>query len=179
MKFPNTNKSILLQNIETYSKVLPTLLTAICLQRPLILLIDGIDQVKSFSSYTINWLPVKLPDNIKLILSVAEESKMFQDIKAKVDSKNFIKMSPLGENEAKGILMSSVMQYNHSVNSRIQDCVLKSVQECTLPLYAKVTFTSMKLSQNKWKNYRYWPGKHRGGQIKNMILCQKEMLMTN
>ncbi|KAF2893747.1 hypothetical protein ILUMI_12441 [Ignelater luminosus] len=125
-------------NIETYSKVLPTLLTAICLQRPLILLIDGIDQVKSFSSYTINWLPVKLPDNIKLILSVAEESKMFQDIKAKVDSKNFIKMSPLGENEAKGILMSSVMQYNHSVNSRIQDCVLKSVQECTLPLYAKV-----------------------------------------
>lgn len=63
---------------------------------------------------------------------------MFQDIRAKVDQKNFIKMCALGENEAKAILMSSVMQYNHSVNSRIQDCVLKSVEECTLPLYAKV-----------------------------------------
>lgn len=47
-------------------------------------------------------------------------------------------MPLLGEAEAKGILMSSVMQYNHSVNSKIQDCVLKSVQECTLPLYSKV-----------------------------------------
>lgn len=63
---------------------------------------------------------------------------MFQDIRAKVDQNNFIKMCALGENEAKNILMSSVMQYNHSVNSRIQDCVLKSVEECTLPLYAKV-----------------------------------------
>lgn len=124
--------------METYAKALPTLLNAICLQRPLIILIDGIDQVKFFSSCTIDWLPTKLPDNVKLILSVAEESKMFHDIKSKIDSKHFIKVLPLGEAEAKGILLSSVMQYNHSVNSRIQDCVLKSVQECTLPLYAKV-----------------------------------------
>lgn len=56
-----------------------------------------------------------------------------------IDEKCFIKMPLLGEAEAKGILLSSVMQYNHSVNSKIQDCVLKSVQECTLPLYSKVS----------------------------------------
>lgn len=57
----------------------------------------------------------------------------------KVNIDSFVKMPLLGESEAKGILMSSVMQYNHSVNSKIQDCVLKSVQDCTLPLYSKVS----------------------------------------
>lgn len=128
------------QNIETYSEILPTLLTASCIQRPLILLLDGIDQVKTFSSKTIDWLPTKLPDNIKLILSVTENSDIHKNIAEKLQSGSFIEMPLLGEAEAKGILMSSVMQYNHSVNSKIQDCVLKSVQECTLPLYSKVRY---------------------------------------
>lgn len=123
----------------TYERILPNLLTASCLQRPLIILLDGIDQVRSYSTKTIDWLPIKLPDNIKLVLSVSEGSHMHSDIAKKFTNANsFIKMPLLGENEAKGILMSSVMQYNHSVNSKIQDCVLKSVQECTLPLYSKV-----------------------------------------
>lgn len=63
---------------------------------------------------------------------------MHKEMMRKLDAKAFVKMPVLGENEAKGILMSSVVQYNHSVNSKIQDCVLKSVQECTLPLYSKV-----------------------------------------
>lgn len=104
----------------------------------MILVLDGIDQVKSFSSKTLEWLPVKLPDNIKLIMSVSEDSDMHKEMVKLIDSKSFIEMPLLGETEAKGILMSSVMQYNHSVNSKIQDCVLKSVQECTLPLYSKV-----------------------------------------
>nr|XP_023024211.1 uncharacterized protein LOC111512332 [Leptinotarsa decemlineata] len=63
---------------------------------------------------------------------------MYSKISEKLNEDNFIKMPMLGQEEAKGILMSSVMQYNHSVNSKIQDCVLKSVQECTIPLYSKV-----------------------------------------
>ncbi|XP_045482226.1 NACHT and WD repeat domain-containing protein 2 isoform X1 [Harmonia axyridis] len=125
-------------NLETYKRVLPSLLGASCLQRPLIILIDGLDQVRTYSSKTIDWLPEKLPENIKLILSVSERSPMYSDLKKKLPEGKFIKMPLLGEQEAKGILMSSVMQYNHSVNSKIQDCVLKSVQECTLPMYSKV-----------------------------------------
>lgn len=142
-KLPNHSnfydaKSTFFQNVESYTQLLPRLLTASCIQRPLIILLDGIDQVKSFSSKTIEWLPLKLPDNIKLIVSVTEDSEIHKAIINKVNAESFVKMPVLGEAEAKGILMSSVMQYNHSVNSKIQDCVLKSVQECTLPLYSKV-----------------------------------------
>ncbi|CAH0550201.1 unnamed protein product [Brassicogethes aeneus] len=125
-------------NLETYEKEFPNLLKASCLQRPLIIVLDGIDQVRPYSSKTIDWLPTKLPDNVKLIISVSEGSEIHDEITRKFNENSFIKMPLLGEAEAKGILMSSVMQYNHSVNSKIQDCVLKSVQECTLPLYSKV-----------------------------------------
>lgn len=125
-------------NLDTYKKVLPSLLMAGCLQRPLIILLDGLDQIRAYSSRALDWLPEKLPDNIKLILSVSESSSMYSDVKKKLPTATFVQMPLLGEAEAKNILMSSVMQYNHSVNSKIQDCVIKSVQECTLPLYSKV-----------------------------------------
>lgn len=49
-------------------------------------------------------------------------------------------MPDLGKEEAEAILMASVMQYNHSVNSSIQDCVRASIHKCTLPLYVKVCY---------------------------------------
>lgn len=129
---------IFLQNIETYSASLKRLLAASCLQRPLIIVLDGIDQVKPFGSSTLEWLPVKLPDNIKIVVSVSEGSEALAQLSSTLEERCLVKMPLLGESEARGILMSSVMQYNHSVNSKVQDCVLKSVQECTLPLYSKV-----------------------------------------
>lgn len=95
--------------------------------------------MRAYSSKNLDWLPQKLPDNIKLIISVSEGSDTHADISKRLMEESFVKMPLLGEAEAKGILMSSVMQYNHSVNSKIQDCVLKSVQECTIPLYSKVS----------------------------------------
>ncbi|XP_030753342.1 NACHT and WD repeat domain-containing protein 2 [Sitophilus oryzae] len=124
--------------MEDYQKVLPNLLAASSVQRPLIIILDGLDQVREYSSTTLQWVPPKLPDNIKLIVSVAENSTMHQELKKRLGEGCFTFMPPLGQIEAKNILMSSVMQYNHSVNSEIQDCVLKSVQECTVPLYSKV-----------------------------------------
>lgn len=78
---------------------------------------------------------------------------MHEEMSHKFNEDSFIKMPLLGEAEAKGILMSSVMQYNHSVNSKVQDCVLKSVQECTLPLYSKVMLRLSYSMDGKYKTY--------------------------
>ncbi|KAF4525524.1 hypothetical protein B566_EDAN014910, partial [Ephemera danica] len=126
-------------NVTSYREIIPQLMAATCLRAPLIILIDGIDQVREFGSMSCDWLPLSLPENIKLVISVEEDSAMLTEIKAKIkDSTKLIKVPPLGKKEAQSILMSSVVQYNHSVNSRIQDCVKSSVQECTLPLYVKI-----------------------------------------
>ncbi|KAI4468136.1 beta transducin-related protein [Holotrichia oblita] len=132
------HKSHCSHDIKVYEKVLLDILSVGGVQRPIIILLDGIDQIESINTSSIDWLPVHLPENIKVILSVTSLNQLHDSIMNRLDSESFVKMPSLGEHEAKGILLSSVMQYNHSVNSKVQDCVLKSVQECTLPLYCKV-----------------------------------------
>ncbi|XP_076260371.1 NACHT domain- and WD repeat-containing protein 1 isoform X1 [Rhynchophorus ferrugineus] len=153
--------------IEDYRKVLLNLLTVNSVQRPLIIIVDGLDQVREYSSTTLEWIPTKLPDNIKLVVSVVENSRMHQELKQKLGDACFTTMPPLGQSEAKNILMSSVMQYNHSVSSQIQDCVLKSVQECTVPLYSKVLAW-----QTSW-----WADKNREMKPKGSLTQQLDFLL--
>ncbi|CAB3364546.1 Hypothetical predicted protein [Cloeon dipterum] len=126
-------------NVSSYGELLPKLMSSASSQNPLIIMIDGIDQVRNFGSQSCEWLPESLPQNLKLILSVDEGSEMFNIIKTKVsDPTKLIQVPQLGKTEAKSILMSAVVQYNHSINKQIQDFVRNSVMECTLPLYIKI-----------------------------------------
>ncbi|ENN74521.1 hypothetical protein YQE_08845, partial [Dendroctonus ponderosae] len=132
------HQSFCAHSMDEYKRVLPNILTANSLQRPLVIILDGLDQVREYSSTITEWIPTKLPDNVKLIVSVAEGTQMHSDLKSHLTEKCYISMPLLGQAEAQNILMSSAIQYNHSINSKIQDCVLKSVQLCTVPLYSKV-----------------------------------------
>ncbi|KAJ9600281.1 hypothetical protein L9F63_009418, partial [Diploptera punctata] len=138
------HQSWVAHSMKSYTELLPRLLAASCLHRPQVIMIDGIDQktgyeVRYYGTQNLDWVPVKLPENVKLILSVADDSAMFSEISKKItDSSALIPMPALGKAEAQSILMASVMQYNHSVSSKVQDCVRSSVQDCTLPLYVKV-----------------------------------------
>ncbi|KAK7866181.1 hypothetical protein R5R35_001398 [Gryllus longicercus] len=126
-------------NVMKYKEYLPQLLAAAGLQHPIIIIIDGIDQVREYGTQNLEWLPLTLPENVKFILSVSEDSSMYVELTKRLGNTNcLIKMPALGKPEAQSILMSSVMQYNHSVDSRVQGCVKSSVQDCTLPLYVKV-----------------------------------------
>lgn len=40
------------------------------------------------------------------------------------------------------------MEYSHSVNSHVQECVLTSVKACTLPLYVKVKVIKYIMREN-------------------------------
>jgi hypothetical protein len=64
-----------------------------CTRTPLVIMIDGIDQVRDFGCQSCEWLPESLPENLKLILSVDETSDMFETIKAKIsDLSNLVKV---------------------------------------------------------------------------------------
>lgn len=133
------HQSWAVHSIQSYAELLPRLLAASFIHRPQIIMIDGIDQVKDYGTQNLDWLPIKLPENVKFIFSVANDSHVFSEVQKKItDSAALLPMPVLDKLEAQSILMASVMQYNHSVSSRVQDCVRSSVQDCTLPLYVKV-----------------------------------------
>ncbi|XP_075219526.1 NACHT and WD repeat domain-containing protein 2 isoform X3 [Lycorma delicatula] len=131
-------------NLETYSEVLSSTLATAALQRTVIVIIDGLDQIREFGSTSFDWLPVPVPNNVRLIISVNDDdssaTSTFSKIKVGLGAAGsyLVQMPTLEKSEAESLLLSSVMEYNHSVNSQVQDCVLASVKECTLPLYVKV-----------------------------------------
>ena len=50
-------------------------------------------QVREFGDQTCDWLPLSLPENIKLVISVEEESPMLAAIQAKIqDAAKIIKV---------------------------------------------------------------------------------------
>lgn len=124
---------------ESFKKIV----SEIAQQRPTIIIVDGLDQVEGFEPNTLDWLPSKLPDNVKIIITVAEGQKEYcpqaaETLRSKLAEGCFMKMPDLEKSEARSIVMSGVVQYNHSVNAAIQDAVLKSVGDCKIPLHAKV-----------------------------------------
>ncbi|XP_054275892.1 NACHT and WD repeat domain-containing protein 2-like [Macrosteles quadrilineatus] len=126
-------------NVETYAEHLPKILETASLQRTIIIIVDGVDQLQEYGTVGVDWLPSPLPQNVKIILSISQDIALLQKMKTRLGiSGVFIQIPDLDKAEAESILLSSVMEYNHSVNSHVQECVVTSVKACTLPLYVKV-----------------------------------------
>ncbi|RZF39182.1 hypothetical protein LSTR_LSTR014668 [Laodelphax striatellus] len=129
-------------SLDTYAQIFRNTLATTALQRAIIIILDGLDQVHDFGSDNYDWLPTSLPSNVRMIVTANDDNKVnhLERIERRLGSTGgyYVKMPTLNEEEAQNILMSSVIEYNHSVNSTVQDCVKASVAECTLPLYIKV-----------------------------------------
>nr|XP_027211056.1 LOW QUALITY PROTEIN: uncharacterized protein LOC113804390 [Penaeus vannamei] len=86
-----------------------------CKIRPLVIMIDGIDQVKCYGSTSLEWLPSELPENVKLIMrSAPDDRRRLQQVR--------------------GILSSTT----GASTRRAEGLVSKYLQECPLPLYVEI-----------------------------------------
>ncbi|XP_015912569.1 NACHT domain- and WD repeat-containing protein 1 isoform X2 [Parasteatoda tepidariorum] len=68
-------------NVHDWDFGLGKLLSKVSEFRPLIVLIDGIDQLAEYSSKDLQWLPRELPAHVKLILTVRDNSEELEKIK--------------------------------------------------------------------------------------------------
>ncbi|XP_052123823.1 NACHT domain- and WD repeat-containing protein 1-like [Frankliniella occidentalis] len=122
-------------SVDSWKQQLPDLLAGAAAKRTLVVMVDGLDQLKSYGALVTDWVPAELPVNVKLVVTLWEGSPLLGELKEK---STVIQMPKLDQAEAASILNAWVMQYNHSVPKRVQDSVLASVRDCTLPLYAKL-----------------------------------------
>ncbi|CAL1279491.1 unnamed protein product [Larinioides sclopetarius] len=67
--------------IHSWDYGLGKLLSKVSEFRPLIILIDGIDQLAEYSTKDLQWLPRELPAHVKLILTVRDDSEELDKIK--------------------------------------------------------------------------------------------------
>lgn len=58
-----------------------------CKVRPLVIMIDGIDQVKSYGSTSLEWVPRELPENVKLIMTVRDDSEQMRLLQSIIEDR--------------------------------------------------------------------------------------------
>lgn len=69
------------QSIHSWQSGLGKLLSKVTEMRPLVILIDGIDQLADYSSKDLQWLPKELPAHVRLIMTVRDDSTELSKIK--------------------------------------------------------------------------------------------------
>ncbi|XP_073986625.1 NACHT domain- and WD repeat-containing protein 1 isoform X1 [Rhodnius prolixus] len=133
-------RSARIHSLENYTKLFPQCLADATKQGKILVIIDAIDQFRDFGENCASWIPSNVPVNCKLVLSCTEKNSVFLDsIKKHLESTDakFISIPDLEKSERESILMSSILEYNHSINPKVHDCILNAVNTCTLPLYIK------------------------------------------
>ncbi|GFU21337.1 NACHT and WD repeat domain-containing protein 2 [Nephila pilipes] len=89
-------------SIHTWDYGLGKLLGKVSELRPLIILIDGIDQLAEYSNKDLQWLPHELPAHVRLILTVRDDSEELAKIKDIIeDSDCFFSLANPTTEEAK------------------------------------------------------------------------------
>ncbi|XP_034826007.1 NACHT and WD repeat domain-containing protein 2 isoform X2 [Maniola hyperantus] len=130
----------------TLSSALARLLAALGRARPVLLCIAGADALRGA-----RWLPSRLPENVKMIVTVTEEkdepsSSAIMAVLSSEDGPKVVRAPPVGPEEAKAVLAACAATYSKTGAASPPEEAVKAVQKCTLPLYAKILAWQISLS---------------------------------
>ncbi|KAJ2941345.1 hypothetical protein O0L34_g3545 [Tuta absoluta] len=133
-------------DVASLSATLPRLLAAIGRCRPVLLAVVGADALRGA-----RWLPSRLPDNVKMIVTVTEEtdepsSSAIMAVLSSEDGPRVVRAPPVGPEEAKAVLAACAATYSKTGAASPPEDALKAVTKCTLPLYAKILAWQISLS---------------------------------
>lgn len=126
------------KSISEQREVLGVLLDKVSSHRPLVILLDGLDQVTKHSAYTFDWLPSELPPYVKVVLTVRDGSKELEDLKAKLKNQEqcFIDLGPCGVEQCKDIFQRYLERCSRTVSAKQLESVSALLQQSPSPLFA-------------------------------------------
>ncbi|XP_077503661.1 NACHT domain- and WD repeat-containing protein 1 isoform X3 [Amblyomma americanum] len=126
------------KSITEQHEALGVLLDKVSHQRPLIILLDGLDQMTKHSACGFDWLPSELPPHVKVVLTVRDGSKELEDLKAKLKNQEqcFIDLGPCGVDECKDIFHKSLERRSRTVSAKQMESISASLQQSPSPLLA-------------------------------------------
>ncbi|XP_066556173.1 NACHT and WD repeat domain-containing protein 2 [Amia ocellicauda] len=117
------------------------LLSAPSEERPLVLILDGLDQIsEAYKSQSIWWLPRSLPPNVKFLISTAPRKfGILQALKALyTDQSQFVELAPKERKDCSKMLTELLFSSKRRVTSGQQIYVNKALNDCSLTLYVEL-----------------------------------------
>ncbi|XP_063833918.1 uncharacterized protein LOC135083082 [Ostrinia nubilalis] len=126
-----------MQDAQSLGGALRRALAGLGRARPVLLAVVGADALRGA-----RWLPERLPDNVKMIVTVTEEtdepsSSAIMAVLSSDEGPKVVRAPPVGAEEAKAVLTACAATYSKTGAASPPEAAVKAVQKCTLPLYAK------------------------------------------
>ncbi|XP_035219910.1 NACHT and WD repeat domain-containing protein 2-like [Stegodyphus dumicola] len=129
------------------------LLTKITYEQALYIFLDSVDQLTGPSdSNKLTWLPTRIPDNVKIVISTASEgeAKEYHLLKKMLGNENqFVEVHPLGEELAEHTMKCWLQMNGRDLNKYQWNVVKKAISKCTLPIFIKLIFADVM----RWRSY--------------------------
>jgi WD40 repeat protein len=134
---------------QKFSSTFRNFLLKISEEKTLVLVLDALDQL-SLSGHTryLDWLPSKLPQNIRLIVSILQgESLSILD--QRLPKKNLVPVDRMPINEGTRLLDIWLTNEERRLQDNQKAEVLEKFEACGLPLYLELIFEEAR----KWTSY--------------------------
>ncbi|XP_048120854.1 NACHT and WD repeat domain-containing protein 2-like isoform X1 [Alosa alosa] len=115
---------------------------------PLILMLDGLDQIPSSEGpQHMTWLPKTLPLNVKVIISTTyTKSGTLASLKTQYpDSNFFLELEPFKRSSCSQMLTSLLESSKRRITSGQQMYVNEALKQCSRPLYAELIYRNVSL----------------------------------
>lgn len=142
----NTRQSF--QTIESYSIELKHLIEKS--KHQVVILIDSVDKI--FDIKDIDWLPLELVNNVKIILTVSEveSSPVFKALKNKINAQNFLLLTSFTQEQWEDVLTFGGGTNNGAL--QLPESWKKSEERAPIQAKVSLTFNLSDTNKNKRKN---------------------------
>lgn len=122
--------------------------------KKLVLFIDGLDILKSIAGHsTLDWIPMTLPDNVKMILSIVddenEDDSPIKRLREKTTESQYVWIDSLTESQGSQILNEMLKSSGRTLQPKHWDTVMEKFAGCPSPLFLKLVFNEC----SRWKSY--------------------------
>ncbi|XP_062251584.1 NACHT domain- and WD repeat-containing protein 1 [Platichthys flesus] len=117
----------------------------------LILVLDAVDQLSDqHQAHRLCWLPVHLPPNIHLVVSMDTSSEAFASMRLKVESLgSFFEVERLSRSEGKQMVESNLRAHQRTLTPEQSDAVLQSFDSTGCPLHLRLILSAAK----RWSSF--------------------------
>lgn len=116
--------------------------------KPIIIFIDAFDQLIDMDHISsLNWLPVELPEHVKMIISIGNNS--VSKVEKRIPKLNIIELTPMSTTEGKEMITNWLNSVSRTLQPNQFDAVMKAFENNGSPLYLRLLFEKV----YHWKSY--------------------------
>ncbi|XP_015602008.1 NACHT and WD repeat domain-containing protein 2 isoform X2 [Cephus cinctus] len=155
------------------------LLTLATTEQPILLFLDSVDQLTGVQGNKLSWLPTRLPQNCKMILSCAAEesnpiiSRDYYLLRRMIDTEeSFIEVTALGEDLAMDVTRMWMKTAHRDLNNYQWRLVANAIAKCSLPIFVKLVFAEI----CRWRSYTKPADTHLASTVMDSIMMLFERI---